>query len=137
MSLFQKSDDKVLSKNGTSVTISTHTKANFWRYLANYNETKEETTQFIIKKFLEYFTSLKKENISKTHSATSFTFNRYINRYNCGGKAIGFKNITQLPSCNTPFNGLYNVGDTVFAGQGWPGVALGVDVLNKELNGNS
>jgi len=134
---FSKSDDEFLSKNGTSVTISTHTKANFWRYLANYNEIKEETQEFIIKRFLEYFTSLKKENISKIHSATSFTFNRYINRYNCGGKAIKFKNITELPSCNTPFDGLYNVGDTVFAGQGWPGVALGVDVLNKELNGNS
>jgi len=134
---FSKQDDETLSKNGTSVTISTHTKANFWKYLVDYDKTKEETTQFIINKFLEYFTDLKKENISKRYSATAFTFNRYINRYNCGGKAIGFKNITQLPSCNTPFKGLYNVGDTVFAGQGWPGVAIGVDVLNKELNGNS
>ncbi len=134
---FSKSDDEILSQNGTSVTISTHTKANFWRYLVNYDKTKEETTHYILNKFLEYFTSLKKENITKIHSATSFTFNRYINRYNCGGKAIGFHNITQLPSCNTPFDGLYNVGDTVFAGQGWPGVALGVDVLQKELNGNS
>ena len=39
----------------------------------------------------------------------------------------------ELPSCNTPFAGLYNIGDTVFAGQGWPGVAIGVDVLNKML----
>lgn len=134
---FSKSDDTVLSKNGTSVTISTHTKANFWRYLPHYEKTKEETTQVIIQKFLEYFTSLRKENIAKIHSATSFTFNRYINRYNCGGKAIGFKNFTELPSCNTPFKGLYNVGDTVFAGQGWPGVAIGVDVLHKELNAKS
>lgn len=42
-----------------------------------------------------------------------------------------------MPSCNTPFENLYNVGDTVFAGQGWPGVALGVDVLQKELNGTN
>ena len=61
-------------------------------------------------------------------------FTYYINRYNCGAKAINFKNILQLPSCNTPFKGLYNIGDTIFAGQGWPGVALGVEVLNKELN---
>jgi phytoene dehydrogenase-like protein len=134
---FSKADDEVLSKNGTSVTISTHTKANFWRYLADYKKVKLETQEDIINKFLNYFTNLKKENIVKSFSATSFTFNRYINRYNCGGKAIGFKNFTQLPSCNTPFKGLYNVGDTVFAGQGWPGVALGVDVLHKELNASS
>ena len=134
---FSKPDDEILSKKGTSVTISTHTKANFWKVLDDYKKTKKETQEFIIDKFLEYFSELKEENIIKKFSATSFTFNRYINRYNCGGKAIGFKNITELPSCNTPFKGLYNVGDTVFAGQGWPGVALGVDLLNKELNAKS
>ena len=72
--------------------------------------------------------------IVKCFSATSKTFHRYINRYNCGGKAIGLKNILELPSNTTPFEGLYSVGDTVFAGQGWPGVALGVEVLNKELS---
>ena len=66
-------------------------------------------------------------------AGTSKTFSRYINRSNCGGKAITAKNIFQLPSCNTPFEGLYNVGDTVFAGQGWPGVAIGVEVLNKKV----
>jgi len=82
---------------------------------------------------LDYFSTIKKEQITRAFSATSLTFNRYIGRYNCGGKAIGFKNITQLPSGNTPFEGLYNVGDTVFAGQGWPGVASGVEVLDRLL----
>ena len=36
----------------------------------------------------------------------------------------------QTASCRTPFKGLFNVGDTIFAGQGWPGIAIGVDVLN-------
>jgi phytoene dehydrogenase-like protein len=134
---FSKKDDPVLSKNGYSITISTHTKAMFWKLLSKekYRQEKERTMNHIVSRFLEYFTSVKKENIVKCFSATSFTFNRYINRYNCGGKAIGFNNIMQLPSNNTPFKGLYNVGDTAFAGQGWPGIALGVDVLNRELNG--
>lgn len=88
----------------------------------------------IIKSFLDNFTMIKEEDILYKTSATSNTFNRYINRYNCAGKAITFKNISQTASCTTPFKGLFNVGDTVFAGQGWPGVALGVEVLNKELN---
>lgn len=134
---FSKKGDAVLSKNNTlSVTISTHTKVTAWKELTqeNYEYQKNMTQNFILEKFLDYFTNIKKENIIKYFSATSFTFNRYINRYNCGGKAIGFNNIQQLPSCNTPFKNLYNIGDTVFAGQGWPGVALGVDVLQRQLN---
>lgn len=137
---FSKKGDKLLSKNNTlSVTISTHTKVSVWKNMTKekYVYQKNITQTFILDKFLEYFTNIKKENILRYFSATSFTFNRYISRYNCGGKAIGFNNIHQLPSCNTPFNGLYNVGDTVFAGQGWPGVAVGVEVLQKELNGIS
>lgn len=133
---FSQKDDEKLSKKGYSVTISTHTKALFWKNLSkeNYEEEKKVTENFILEKLMEYFVNIKKEQIIHAFSGTSTTFQKYIGRYNCGGKAIGFKNLTQLPSCNTPFKGLYNVGDTVFAGQGWPGIALGVDVLNKELN---
>ncbi|MGB3750939.1 MAG: NAD(P)-binding protein [Arcobacteraceae bacterium] len=136
---FSRKDDRKLSKNGYSITISTHSKASLWQNLSkeDYEKEKEKTQRFILDKFLEYFTTLTKKSITKYFSATALTFNRYIGRYNCGGKAIGFKNITQMPSCNTPFNNLYNIGDTVFAGQGWPGVALGVDVLQKELNGTN
>jgi phytoene dehydrogenase-like protein len=131
-----KKDDEVLSKNGYSITISTHSKALFWKSLdkENYEIAKEKTQNYIINKFLEYFCIVKKEQITKVFSGTSLTFNRYINRYNCGGKAINIKDIGQLPSNNTPFKALYNVGDTVFAGQGWPGVAIGVQVLQRQLN---
>jgi phytoene dehydrogenase-like protein len=136
---FSKKSDQKLSKNGYSVTISTHTKANYWKYLprTQYKAEKEKTMQAIVKAFLEYFTSIEKEEIKHCFSATSFTFNRYINRYNCGGHAVSLKNIHQFASCTTPFKGLYNVGDTIVSGQGWPGVALGATILNRELNGSS
>ncbi len=134
ISFSDKEDDR-LSKNGTfSITISTHTKASFWKNLSKeeYEHEKKQTELFILKKFLGYFDTIKRENIIENFSATSSTFNHYIGRYNCGGKAIEFKNMMELPSCQTPFQGLYNVGDTIFAGQGWPGVALGAYVLYKE-----
>lgn len=133
---FSSKDDKQLSKNGYSVTISTHTKANLWKSLSKeeYKVKKQITEDFIINNFLENFEKVKKEDIIDIYSATANTFKRYINRNNCGGKPITFKNILQTPSCRTPFEGLFNVGDTIFAGQGWPGVAIGVEVLNKELN---
>jgi phytoene dehydrogenase-like protein len=134
---FSKKDDQKMSQNGYSVTISTHSKSIFWKNLSkpDYELEKLRTQEYIVSNFLEYFDMINKNEIIDKFSATSKTYNRYINRYNCGGKAISLENVSQLPSCTTPFNGLYNVGDTIFAGQGWPGVALGVDVLNKELNG--
>ena len=129
-------NDEKMSKDGLSLTISTHSKAIFWEGLTKkeYEEKKEETKEFIIKEFLKYFDTVKEENITRSFAATSKTFYSFINRTNCGGKPINIKSAFSLPSCNTPFKGLYNVGDTVFAGQGWPGVAIGVNVLNKELN---
>lgn len=133
---FSSNDDEKMSQNGLSVTISTHTKARYWENL-NKNEYKKEksiTQEFLIQKFLESFDKINKNDILVSFSGTAKTFNNFINRNNCGGKAITLKTLLQVPSCRTPFKGLYNVGDTIFAGQGWPGVAIGVGVLNKELN---
>lgn len=129
-------NDKRLSKDGLSITISTHTKANLWKDLSKdeYEKQKQITQDFILQQFLKTFDMIEKENIKTIFSATSQTFNSYISRTNCGGSRISLKTLINFPSCNTPFEGLYNVGDTVFAGQGWPGVSLGVDVLNKEIN---
>lgn len=133
---FSDINDEQMSKDGLSITISTHTQANFWKDLEKheYKIKKEQSAKFIIQEFLKNFDNIEEENIQRYFAGTSNTFNTFINRYNCGGSAISIKNILKLPSCNTPFENLYNVGDTVFAGQGWPGVALGAEVLNKELN---
>ncbi len=133
---FSKLSDEKMSQNGYSVTISTHTKVSTWKALSkdDYKKQKELTQNFILEHFLDYFDNISSEQITKIFSATCLTFQRFIGRANCGGKAINIKSALQIPSCKTPFEGLYNVGDTVFAGQGWPGVALGVNILNKELN---
>ncbi len=130
-------NDNKMSENGISITISTHTKARFWSNLNKdeYKRQKFITEEFIINSFLENFDNISKEDIQISFSGTAKTFNRFINRDNCGGKAITLKTLLQVPSCRTPFEGLYNVGDTIFAGQGWPGVALGVNILKEELNG--
>ncbi|CAA6807790.1 MAG: Phytoene dehydrogenase and related proteins-like [uncultured Sulfurovum sp.] len=133
---FSDKDDEKLSKDGYSVTISTHTKATIWEGLIKeaYGAKKRETEAYIKEAFLNYFDSIQKEDISRAFSGTAKTFQSYIGRQNCGGEALKIKNLLSVPSCTTPFKGLYNIGDTVFAGQGWAGVALGVDVLNKEFN---
>ncbi|MCT7463340.1 NAD(P)-binding protein [Aliarcobacter cryaerophilus] len=132
---FSDKDDEKLSKNGYSVTISCHTKALFWSNLSKdeYETQKEFTKNFIIDELLKNISDIKKEDIKIEFCATSKTFKRYINRFNCGATPLNLKNIFKIPSSTTPFKNLYNIGDSVFAGQGWPGVALGVKVLNSNL----
>ena len=132
---FSQKDDEKLSKNGYSVTISCHTKALFWNELSKeeYEKNKEFTKNFILDELLKNIPDIKKEDIKIEFCATSKTFKRYINRFNCGATPLNLKNIFKIPSSLTPFKNLYNVGDSVFAGQGWPGVALGVKVLNSNL----
>ncbi|CAA6800979.1 MAG: Phytoene dehydrogenase and related proteins-like [uncultured Sulfurovum sp.] len=133
---FSDKDDEKLSKDGYSITISTHTKASIWEGLSKkeYETKKLLTQEHITRAFLNYFDTIQEEDISRAFSSTAKTFQSYIGRQNCGGEALKIKNILSIPTCTTPFKGLYNIGDTVFAGQGWAGVALGVDVLNKEFN---
>ena len=132
---FSHKDDEKLSKNGYSVTISCHTKALFWSNLSKdeYETKKEFTKNFIIDELLKNISDIKIEDIKIEFCATSKTFKRYINRFNCGATPLNLKNIFKIPSSITPFKNLYNIGDSVFAGQGWPGVALGVKVLNQNL----
>ncbi|MFY4859896.1 phytoene desaturase family protein [Aliarcobacter butzleri] len=132
---FSHKDDEKLSKNGCSVTISCHTKALFWNELSKeeYEKNKEFTKNFILDELLKNIPDIKKEDIKIEFCATSKTFKRYINRFNCGATPLNLKNIFKIPSSLTPFKNLYNIGDSVFAGQGWPGVALGVKVLNSNL----
>lgn len=132
---FSHKDDEKLSKDGYSVTISCHTKALFWNELSKeeYEKNKEFTKNFILDELLKNIPDIKKEDIKIEFCATSKTFKRYINRFNCGATPLNLKNIFKIPSSLTPFRNLYNIGDSVFAGQGWPGVALGVKVLNSNL----
>jgi phytoene dehydrogenase-like protein len=131
---FSDKDDIKMSKNGLSVTISTHTKASTWICDQDeYEKRKEILKNEILKSFVLHL-DIDSDSIIQIDAATAYTFNRYIDRYNCGGKAINLSTILQLPSQNTPFSGLYNIGDTTFAGQGWPGVAIGVSMLNRLIN---
>lgn len=132
---FSHKGDEKLSKNGYSVTISCHTKALYWNELSKeeYERNKEFTKNFILDELLKNIPDIKKEDIKIEFCATSKTFKRYINRFNCGATPLNLKNIFKIPSSLTPFKNLYNIGDSVFAGQGWPGVALGVKVLNSNL----
>ncbi|RXJ84570.1 NAD(P)/FAD-dependent oxidoreductase [Arcobacter sp. CECT 8985] len=112
-----------------SITISTHTKNEFWS--TNTKEKKQELMD-IIKAIVCNYLNIDESEIIKCFAATPYTFKRYINRTSLGGIAVKYNNyVYKLPSNDTPIKGLYNVGDTTFAAQGWPGVMMGVRNLQR------
>lgn len=132
---FSDESDNVISPQGYySVTASIHTDLRWWENKADYRQKKEELGGILLKSVCDIL-DIKKEEIVHHMAATPKTFQRYINRSQLGGNAITMKNfLPKLPGNDTPIDGIYHVGDTVYAAQGWPGVMLGVDNLRRLLH---
>jgi len=132
---FSDPSDTTLAKEGHySITASIHTDLRYWEDSITYHAQEEELTEILLKSICDTL-DIKKEEIVQHFAATPKTFKHYINRSQLGGNAITMKNfLPKLPGNDTPIKGLYHVGDTVYAAQGWPGVMLGVDNLRKLLH---
>jgi phytoene dehydrogenase-like protein len=132
---FSDIKDDILAPAGHySITASIHTDTRLWKNKEAYKEQKKELKELLldtIRKNLD----IEKEEIVHSFAATPNTFAHYINRSQLGGNAISMKNFLPfLPSNDTKIKDLYNVGDTVYAAQGWPGVMLGVKNLQRLLD---
>jgi len=134
VSFSDSQDNKLCKKGHYSITASIHTDERWWGNKATYTEKKEELQRLLLKSICDIL-DIKNEEIVHHFTATPNTFKQYIKRSQLGGNAITMKNfLPKLPSNDTPIEGLYHVGDTVYAAQGWPGVMLGVDNLRKLLH---
>ncbi len=137
-------EDSILTvEKWKSITISTHCKIENWYNLdkEDYKQKKEKVKEFILRKLYSYipeFRFLKKSNIIV---GTPKTFERFTGRYN--GTVGGIPLIMDYVPFKYPYSfvnveGIYLVGDSVFPGQGWPGVIIGVlNLLHQieDLNG--
>ncbi len=134
VSFSDASDTKIAPEGHYSITASVHTDSRFWQNPLSYQRQKKElhdTLQSLILSKLQ----IDEDEVVASFSATSKTFKHYINRTQLGGNAITIKNFLPfLPGNDTPIKNLYNVGDTVYAAQGWPGVMLGVKNLQRLLH---
>lgn len=131
-SVFVSLGDNDDVKMKQSVTISVHTQTKLWDNDQNIEQKME--LEDIIKKIVCEHLGLEESAIVSSFSATPQTFKRFINRSTLGGIPMRQENlIYRLPSNNSPIKGLYHVGDTTFAAQGWIGVMLGVRNLEKIL----
>jgi phytoene dehydrogenase-like protein len=132
---FSDMRDNMLAPEGYySITASIHTDIRFWEDKTTYKRKKEELQSQMLKSICDIL-DIKDEEIVQYFAATPRSFKRYINRSQLGGNAITMKNfLPKLPSNDTSIEGLYHVGDTVYAAQGWPGVMLGVENLRGLLD---
>ncbi len=136
VSLSEKGDPVLSIGNTRSITISTHTKLDMWENLhpEEYEERKEKAMEYCLGIIHEYIPAIKMAKKLKVFAGTPKTFERYTGRYK--GSVGGIPVIKDYfpfsyPSPLTPIEGVYLVGDTVFPGQGWPGVSMGVINLLK------
>ncbi|MEZ0323596.1 MAG: NAD(P)-binding protein [Hydrogenothermaceae bacterium] len=125
-------EDMLISQKGyKSITISTHCKIDLWENISGYlyEEKKEKAKDFILDILYKHIPVFKILEKSDVFVGTPKTFERYTGRYR--GSVGGVPLIREYfpffyPKGFAPIENLYIVGDTVFPGQGWPGVVLGV-----------
>ena len=133
VSLSDVNDNTIVEQGYYSVTASIHTDLRDWKDKTTYKAQKKQLHDILQETILKTL-NIDENEVVDSFSATPKTFKRYINRDQLGGNAITMKNFLPfLPSNDTPIKGVYNVGDTVFAAQGWPGVMLGVKNLKRLL----
>ena len=138
LSLSDPSDERLSPGGLRSVTVSTHTEPARWENLepVRYAEQKERVRAFMLAQICAHLPEIRHAAKGEILVGTPRTFRRFTGRTegSVGGVPMTSEHFPfGFASCRTPLNGLYQVGDTVFPGQGWPGVATGVLNLLKVL----
>lgn len=119
------------------VTASIHTDTRFWTVLSKtqYHDQKKALQNFLQQWICDKL-GVQNEEITESFAATPKTFGRYIHRTQLGGNALTLANfLPRLPANDTPIKGLYQVGDTAYAAQGWPGVVMGAFNCMRMIDG--
>lgn len=134
VSFSDANDNTIVGDGYYSITASIHTDLRFWEDKSTYKVQKKELQDILLQTIMNDL-DIQKDEIVHSFCATPKTFHRYINRAQLGGNAITMKNLLPfLPSNDSPIDGVYNVGDSVYAAQGWPGVMFGVKNLKRLLD---
>lgn len=138
ISLSKRGDDARAPIGKRTANISTHTEPNQWFDLdrSDYDQLKSAQTAHIMERVKAYL-KLQNDDVIHVHPATPRTWQHWVGR--AKGKVGGLpqsmsRNVLSWPDAN-PFPGMYLCGDTVFPGQGIPGVTLsGLSVYSRILN---
>ncbi|MCS6988754.1 MAG: NAD(P)/FAD-dependent oxidoreductase [Chloroherpetonaceae bacterium] len=128
VSLSMPDDYERQPKGVRLLAISTHSKVERWiEPNPNYDAEKRLVAEFILSELEKRLPGFKRENVVFQNASTpkswqDWTYRRY-------GRVGGIPNVMsrkiwELVGAETPFKGLYLVGDTVYPGQGIAGACL-------------
>lgn len=118
------------------LNISTHTDPEKWfRLNGDYDQIKKAAENQILKILKKRWPYFRDAEIKLSFSGTPITWSNWVFRRKgrVGGlpQSMGRSILDWSPN-KTPFKGLYLAGDTVYPGQGIPGVTLsGINVYHR------
>lgn len=134
---FSDPDDERRSKDGKRVlNVSTHAQPEYWLNLDGRYETEKNRVQkAMVKVMRKKLPGFSNATIEVIFSSTPVSWGNWVHRYK--GRVGGIpqsmsRSLLDWTPAKTPFRGLYLCGDTVFPGQGIPGVTLsGINVYYR------
>jgi C-3',4' desaturase CrtD len=134
---FSERGDNLRAPEGERVlNISTHAETDFWFELNGDYESRKETVQeAVIQVLRKKLPGFDRAIIKLQFSATPVSWNNWV--YRRKGRVGGIpqsmsRSLLDWTPNKTPFKGFYLCGDTVFPGQGIPGVTLsGFNVYHR------
>lgn len=138
VSLSARGDTRRAPEGERTINVSTHVNPDWWFNLGDsYYERKKQTEIFILDFLNHKLTGFNRDNVKVAFSGTPVTWQNWIFRKKgrVGGIPQNMKrSLLDWTPAQTPFDGLYLTGDTVFPGQGIPGVTLsGINAFYRVL----
>lgn len=137
-----KKGDLIRAQEGyRTLNISTHVSPEHWFSLEEkvgkkaYDELKKDASDYVLSLLNRFYPGFKKEEVVEYFTATPVTWQRWVYRYK--GRVGGIpqelsRSLLDWTPNKTPFKGFYLCGDTVYPGQGIPGVTLsGINVYYR------
>ena len=138
VSLSRKGDNKRAKEGERVLNVSTHTEPDFWFNLnGEYEEIKSLVEDKILQVLKSKLSGFGDAKIKLHFGATPVSWSNWIFRKK--GRVGGIpqsadRSLLDWTPNKTPFDGIYLCGDTVFPGQGIPGVTLsGIYVYYRVL----
>ncbi|RNC85787.1 MAG: FAD-binding protein [Balneola sp.] len=136
VSMSQKGDEKRAPNGNRTLNVSCHANPEYWFSMnGTYDLNKEEVQKFILQLLSERLPGFKESELKLIHTATPVTWENWV--YRKKGRVGGIpqsmaRSLLKWSPSQTPFQGLYLVGDTTYPGQGIPGVTLsGINVYSR------
>lgn len=139
VSFSDREDKSRIKGDGERVlNVSTHADPDFWFELnGSYNVDKDAVQEQIIQLLQKKLPHFADANVKLAFSSTPVTWSNWV--YRKKGRVGGIpqsmdRSLLDWTPNQTPFAGIYLCGDTVFPGQGIPGVTLsGINVYLRVL----